>query len=111
MEGRTLVDRQALETGKGALVLLEPAHQQAVDVAGLRNSGAVLDAFGKTVAIEHRDAIEEIAQHAAGEQARKASANYDCMRDGHARVPGRMLARGGDSDHICVDLFLDKSFA
>ena len=83
---RALLDRQALKAGKRALVFPKTAHQQAVHVARLRDAGAVLDAFGKSVAIEHGNAIEKVAQHAAGEQPREASTDYDCVCAGHERL-------------------------
>ncbi len=104
---RAFLDREALEAGKRALVLPKPAHQQAVHVARLRDTGAILDAFGKAVAVEHGDVIKEIAQHAAGEQTREASADYDCVRAGHQCVSD--LARPARLERLCAPFNLRRS--
>jgi len=78
----------SFEAGKEALELEQPASEQIVNVASLRNAGPKVRRRGIGIALDDRDLIEDVAQNAGGAHARQTAADHQSASGGHGQLPG-----------------------
>ena len=80
---RPALEHHPLEAGEQRVELVSPAREQRVHVAALRHARPLQRAFRERVAIDHRDPLEKIAQHAGRAEARHAAANHNRVLVSH----------------------------
>jgi hypothetical protein len=78
-----------LEARKEALELAKAARQQIVHVACLRDSRPKVEARGIGIALDDRDAVDEVAEHTAGTHARHAATDHEGAGGGHGVIRER----------------------
>ena len=92
------LDQRPFEAGKQPLELALAAGEQRVRVMALRHTGAVRDIVRVAIAVEDRDRIEEVAEHARGTHARQAPADGDSVRHHEVKLmTGQVELRGGET--------------
>src|SRR6478672_8403787 len=80
------------EAGEETLELTQPASEQIVNVASLRNALPKVERRGIGIALDDRDRVEMVTQNAGGAHARQTAADHQSASGGH----GRLLPTGAN---------------
>ena len=82
-----------LEAGEEPLELAAPARQERVHVAPLRHACPLGRTLGKGVAVDDRDPVEVVCQHAGRAQAGDAAPDHHCTLGRHRGSPSLRRAQ------------------
>src|SRR5215510_3211883 len=74
------------EAREETLELAQPASEQIVNVASLRNALPKVERRGIGIALDDRDRVEVVAQNAGSAHARQTAADHQSASGGHGRL-------------------------